>query len=155
LTFKVEDYKAKLSDYNDFKVVIFSYDSDLLGSISESLKALKTVVPPAKGYILFDNAIRKNETPSELNKSYPSFKETKSFIADANLQIFGYIYWDMPTLKRQNDFNNTCIAGRARELKEKYPDKSEILQQFVANQLHESNLLATDLICVTWLLKNG
>lgn len=155
LTFRVDNYKENLLNFKDFKIVIFSYDSDILGSITESLNSLKDIFPPAKGYILFDNANRKSDKLNELNKRYPSFKETKQFFLEANFQIVGYIFWDMNRLKRDNDFNNNCIATRAKELMDKNPDKMHFLQDFVEKQFDESRLLENELTCVTWLLKNG
>lgn len=153
LTFKVDDFKKNIASYSDFNVLIYDYDVDIFGNIPNTLNVLKNVILKDKGCILFDNAILKTEKPSERTKNYDNFKNVKTQIIEAGYDVLSYIFWDMRHIVRTDEFNNMCIARRAEELKEKYPDKQELLSSYVRKKSEKAELFASELNGITWLLR--
>ena len=47
-------------------------------------------------------------------------------LTKAGYDVLSYIFWDMKHIARTDEFNNMCIARRAEELSEKYPDKKDL-----------------------------
>jgi len=155
LTFILDDYKENLSKYSNYDVLFFVYDEVVFGSISDTLKTLKNVIRKDSGYILFDNAFLKDKSKADIMKGYDTYSSIKTQITSSGYDILAYIFWDNKYVSRMNEFNNICIAKRAEELSEKYPDKKELFNSYTKKQIEVSKLLENDLTCITWLLRSN
>jgi hypothetical protein len=151
----VDDFILHLSEYKDFNIVIFEYDSKVFGSIANSLINLKSVLKGNKGYILFDAAVLNDIKKIDTIQEFELYKNVKEQILSTNFTILGYIYWNVQYLSRMNEFNYNCISRRVGELIEKEPDKEALFNTYLEYQKYKSQLMLKDINCITWLLRTN
>ena len=155
LNFIVDDFVINLSNYKDFNVVIFEYNSKLFGSVADSLANIKQTLKGNKGYILLDTEVLNDGTKAATIPGFDIYKNVKAQILAENCTILGYIYWNNQYLMRQHEFNSICIARRVAELTEKEPEKELLFTSFLDYQKNKSQLMEKDLNCITWLLRTN
>jgi cyclopropane fatty-acyl-phospholipid synthase-like methyltransferase len=151
LIFSTKDILEAIPEINNRDIVIYGHDSAILGNVKESLLQLKTCLSE-KGWIILEATC----TPDGKSKieGLPSEKELHQQIADSGLKKIDSIMWDRQELIAVNNRNNELIYLKIEILKNRHPEKTRLFEQYWQDQLKECRLLANDLICSTWLLKN-
>lgn len=134
-----------------FDIVIYGYDSGILGDVYESVLRLRDSITDS-GYLIFEIAFTSDH--KDKIEGIPTENELTEQLVKTNFRIIDKIFWDIDMIKTINKKNNHYIKNRIEELKVKYPAKTEIFERYMKNQIEECNLLENDLICSTWILRN-
>ncbi|MFN5386767.1 MAG: hypothetical protein ACK5CO_08070, partial [Bacteroidota bacterium] len=74
-------------------------------------------------------------------------------IEQEGYRILDRIDWNRETLKQTNRQNTGVIQENVKRLISIYPDKEEIFNEYLQNQIHECEELENDYICTTLLLR--
>ncbi len=145
--FKTEDANKFVETQKDFDVVIFGAVGDVLGSPEETIEKLKKTIKP-DGYIVIDDAYG---IPGS-SYQYPTKNEFLILFDKLDLILIADKVFSSEKMAKINNFQQPLIAKRAAELKEKFPEKSELFDGYVRSQLQECEEIENDLNCVTMLL---
>lgn len=150
LDFIVGDLLEYLNKKEKYSIVIYGYDSSLLGSVYETVLQLRNSIIDS-GYLILEIAF----TQDSKNKieGLPTEKELIEQLDKTDLKIIDKIVWDIEKIKTINDHNNIFINNRIKELKIKDPAKTSIFEKYMNNQIEECKLIENDMTCSTWILK--
>ena len=150
IKFKIGDLKDIISNTQDNDLVIYGYDSGILGSVKASLLQLKKCISE-QGWIILEVAY----TPDAKDQleGLPSERELYRQIEESGLQMMGKILWDQREIRKVNHRNNHLIQSKIKELTAVHPDKAQLFQRYMDNQLEECRQIENDMICSTWLFR--
>jgi cyclopropane fatty-acyl-phospholipid synthase-like methyltransferase len=145
--FKTENILETLNTTTKQDIVIYGHDSDLLGDLDSTLKQLKNCVKE-EGYILLEFMFSEQLTEGMVND-----KEMTNIIEQTGYRILDRIDWNRETLKQTNRQNTGVIQENVKRLISLYPDKEEIFNEYLQNQIDECEELENEYICTTLLLR--
>ncbi|QQS36055.1 MAG: class I SAM-dependent methyltransferase [Ignavibacteriales bacterium] len=151
-TFEQADIKYKSAGLKDFDIVILSAVGHLWGDFYKTLTALKNCTKE-KGIIIIDDAYTIDGNGDE--HLYPSRKNVLKDISDCGLEIITEKIIGDDEIKQTNENNTRLIISRAEQLKKKYPEKSNLFDEYIKRQQTETELFGTRIKCVVWVLKKS
>ena len=76
-----------------------------------------------------------------------------NIIEQTGYRILDRINWNRETLKQTNRQNTGVIQENVKRLISLYPDKEEIFNEYLQNQIDECEELENDYFCTTLLLR--
>lgn len=132
-----------------YDLMIFGYDTDILGSVKESLLSIKNLLKP-NGAIIFETVFRNEDY---YNEEVLSWEMLKKEIDASGLKIKDKVIWDQEIVKKINKENNIKIKQRVDELVKLHPADKEVFYDYLNGQYKESEILDHDLTCITLLLE--
>jgi cyclopropane fatty-acyl-phospholipid synthase-like methyltransferase len=144
--FRTEDIIETLKKTSKQDIVIYGYDSEILGSLDNTLRQLTNCVK-TDGYILLEFMFA-----DQLTEGMVSDKEMKKIIEQTGYRILDRIDWDREILKQTNLQNTVIIKENVKRLISQYPDKKEIFNEYLQNQIDECEELENGYFCTTLLL---
>lgn len=147
--FIVQDINKSVLTEKGYDIVILGAVGDVLGDKLETLKKLKKTIKKG-GYIIIDDAYGKDNNKS----TYPTKKDYIEIIKKADLTLIADKIITYEELVNINSEQQPKIASRAYELIEKYPDKADLFNSYIASQLKECEELERDIDGVTMLLQD-
>lgn len=150
LNFISGDILEYITRKEKYDVVIYGYDSGILGDVLQTISQLQNCLSDP-GYLIFEIAF----TPDDKAKieGMPSESELLDQLEKSNLEIIDKIFWAKDKIKAINRENNICINKRVEELKKTYPEQSQIFERYMSNQIDECKLIEDEMVCSTWIMK--
>lgn len=146
LQFMTEDIIETLKTTTKQDIVIYGYDSEILGDLDNSLKELTNCIKK-DGYILLEFMFANQPTEGIVTDG-----EMKDIIERTGYRILDRIDWNRETLKQTNRQNTEIIKENVKRLISQYPDKKEMFNEYLLNQIDECKELESDCLCTTLLL---
>lgn len=127
-------------------IVIYGYDSAILGDLANSIRQLSNCLKP-DGYILLEYTFAEQWREGRLSEH-----DMLNSIVQTGYRILDRIDWDRELLKETNRQNTAIIKKNVQRLVSQYPEKTVIFEEYLRNQLDECEELENDYICTTVLL---
>jgi cyclopropane fatty-acyl-phospholipid synthase-like methyltransferase len=150
LKFEIADIKKAVEKYNNFDLVIYGHDSDVFGNITQSLFELEKYMSN-QGWIILEAYYSNNSDNNRHN--LPTETEFSYQIKESAFKIVDQIIWDEKKLRDTNQSNTALIREQIVGLIESNPDKKQMLNNYLANQIEECNQLENNVQCLTILLQ--
>ncbi len=150
LEFKADDIRNYIGNNKTYNIVIYGYDSGILGDVYQTISQLQNNISNS-GFLILEIASTLNG--KERIEGLPTEKELVEQLNKSDLKIIDKICWSTDTIRIINHENNKYINQRIEELKEMYPEHILIFDRYMSNQINECNLIENEMICSTWLLK--
>lgn len=147
ISFKTEDIPDTINTTAMQDIVIYGYDSEILGDLKNTLTALSRCVIEG-GYIILEYMV--SHQPEE---GFLTEEEMTKTIEWLGFEIVDSIFWDKDLLKGTNRYNTEIIKGNAERLSQEFPDKIDLFNEYVQNQINECEELENDYICMTLLIR--
>jgi cyclopropane fatty-acyl-phospholipid synthase-like methyltransferase len=147
IIFKTEDIIETLNKTSQQDIVIYGYDSEILGNLDNTLRQLTKCIKK-DGYIILEFMFA-----DQLTEEVITDKEMNEIIVQAGYHILDRIDWNREKLKQTNLLNTEVIEENVKRLITQYPDKKEILNEYLQNQIDECEELENDYFCTTLLLR--
>jgi cyclopropane fatty-acyl-phospholipid synthase-like methyltransferase len=147
ILFKTEDIIETVKKTSQQDIVIYGYDSEILGDLGTTLRQLTNCVK-SDGYIILEFMFADQMTEELIND-----KEMKQIIEQTGYRIIDRIDWNREILKQTNRQNTEVIQENVNRLIFQYSDKKEIFNEYLQNQIDECEELENEYICTTLLLK--
>ena len=151
IEFKADDILKCIDTNVKYDVVIYGYDSGILGDVNETILKLKNSLHDS-GFLVLEIAFTKDS--KNKIEGLPTEKELKKQIDQSGLTVLDRILWDVDKITKINEQNNKFINNRIQELIVKHPEKKQIFKKYMDNQIEECKLIEYEMICSTWILKN-
>jgi len=150
LQFETADIKKFVNNHNNFDLVIYAHDSDIYGDITQSLVELERYMSN-QGWLIFEAIYSTNSenNPDDLPNEIEFAKQIKA----SDFEIVDQIIWDNKKLRDINQSNTTSIRKQIKGLIESNPDKKQMFNTYLENQIKECDQLENDAQCLTMLLK--
>ena len=158
--FIIGDVGEAANTERDYDVVVFGAAGVVLGNPAEMLRKLKAIIKPG-GYILIDEGYlpEKMKQSDVRSNSYELLTEKQWAILfkEAGLELVDTDFGENNNTAASGDSDKgmAFINTRANELIEKYPDKKNIIEEYVRNQQAEYDDLENTIVCITWLLRKA
>ncbi len=150
LQFMLEDIVESVEKYHDKDLVVFGYDTEVLGDIGESLVKIQPCLKPG-GFVLLETVFAVDE---ELQSEGVVSRELLiQEIEQTGAVIIDSCEWTQEDMRQLNSENTAKIRKRTEELIEKYPDHQELFEEYIENQEAESAMLEEEMRGITLLLK--
>jgi 2-polyprenyl-3-methyl-5-hydroxy-6-metoxy-1,4-benzoquinol methylase len=155
-TFKVEDIHSALTSNKNYDVVILASAESLLGKIEHAVIALRNCIRK-NGYIIFDGSYLLDNSTID-NPEYAVIKnydETVKALTSQGDKIVQEVFVPAEETKRINDEYTELIRKRSEELSIKYPDKKDMLFNYVKKQEDECKIIENELAGCIWCIKKN
>lgn len=150
LEFETADIKTTIEKHNNFDLVIYGHDSDIFGDLTQSLFELEKYMSNQSWIIL--EAIY--STNSENNPDdLPNKIEFTQQIKKSDFEIVDQIIWDDKKLREINQSNTVSIREQIVGLIKSNPDKKQVFNTYLENQIEECYQLENNTKCLTMLLE--
>lgn len=150
LRFEVAAITQAVRQGPEIDLILFGFDADVLGTLEESLKVLRSRLASA-GHIVLDTAWTRGES-SKPNVAM-SETSTKSAVRAAGFDVIDEEILDSEWVRAQNHDNTEAIRRRARELGRRYPEKQPWFDDYVRRQEEECRQLEEEFACCILLLR--
>lgn len=147
ITFKTENIIETLKTTTKQDVVIYGYDSEILGDLYNTLEQLKNCIRK-DGYIILEFMFA-----VQVSQDMLTAKEMADIIEQTGFKIIDRIDWDRERLKQTNKHNTEVIKENVKRLNFCFPDKKELFNEYLQNQMDECEELESKYICTTLLLR--
>jgi SAM-dependent methyltransferase len=131
-------------------VVIYGYDSCILGDVYETIQHLENCIQDS-GYLILEIAFTPDS--KDIIEGLPNKKELDEQLEKCCLKVLDKIFWEIDNVIMINKKNNIFINKRVQELVVKYPTKKHLFEHYRDNQIEECRLIEHEMICSTWILK--
>jgi ubiquinone/menaquinone biosynthesis C-methylase UbiE len=145
--FRIEDIIETLKTPALQDIVIYGYDSEVLGDLNNTLRQLACCIT-TNGYIILEFMFTDQPADGMLTD-----KEMTNTINQAGYRILDRIDWDREVLKQINKQNTDIIKMNVEDLILQYPDKKAIFHEYLQNQINECVESENRYICTTLLLR--
>lgn len=146
VVFKTQDIVEVVNSISKQDIVIYGYDSEVLGDLKSTLEILTNCIKD-DGFIILEFMVSKT-----ISKNGITEIKMIDIIHKSNYQILDRIEWDIEKLKRTNEKNTAIITENVNKLKSKFPDKVDIFKEYLQNQLNECFEIENEHSCLTLLL---
>lgn len=147
IRFETEDILETIKKTSQKDIVIYGYDSEILGDLGTTLRQLTKCVKP-DGYIILEFMYADRMTEALIDD-----KEMQQVIAQTGYHMVDRIDWNRETLIQANRHNTAIIQENVNRLVAQYPDKQEIFEEYFQNQIDECEELENESSCTTLLLR--
>jgi len=152
--FIVGDINEVVKNETNYDLVILGGVGDVLGSPAETLEKLKKTVKTG-GYILIDECyLSEDGTQEQLQYTgheYLTEKQWETLFEEAGFELVKTV--PASDLDIDSNSETAVITQRANELIAKYPEKSELFEDYIRSQESESYDLDNSIVAVVWVLK--
>ena len=150
LQFIAGDMRAAIATASPVDLVIYGYDSEVLGDVQESVEALKPCLAPG-GHVLIEVAWSKSEErPIE---GLPGEATLREQLAATDFELIAESVWAVEDLQAFNRQALVWQRKRAAELQKQYPEKKALFQGYIEEQIDACREVEEDMLCATWLLR--
>ncbi|NLL06942.1 MAG: class I SAM-dependent methyltransferase [Clostridiaceae bacterium] len=146
--FTVGDINEAVKVEKGYDIVILGAVGDVLGNPKDTILKLKSTVKN-QGYIIIDDAYGNDESDDK----YPTREKWLEIFRNTGVKLIDEMLIEDNELESINDEQQSFIAKRANELKEKYPDKASLFDSYIRSQLAECDELKNEIAGVTMLLQ--
>lgn len=152
IKFVVGDIREMISNRQKQDIVIYGYDSGVLGDVKEALLQLGKCLSTS-GWIILEVAYTPDD--QEQIEDLPSERDVNRLIESSGFHKVDKIIWDRREIKRVNQSNNQKIQHQIAALIKAHPDKARLFRQYMDHQLEECAAMENNMICSTWLLQKS
>ncbi len=132
IEFLVLDIRDAVREYNDYDLVLYGNDTNVLGDEETTIKSVLNCCKKG-GFLLYHTSGDTCASKFNLIDSLVISQERKREI---------------------NNYNNICIKNRCYELVEKFPQKKEMFVKYIEQQENESEELINNMNWCYYLIKN-
>jgi len=146
IVFKTNDIVEIVKTIPKQDIVIYGYDSEVLGDLKHTVSELSKCMKD-DGYIILE--FMYTNLP---NEGMVTESEMINILKQTDCRILDRIDWNKETLIQTNRKNTEIIQENVKNLISKYPEKQEMFNEYVQNQMIECNEIENDYTCTTLLL---
>jgi cyclopropane fatty-acyl-phospholipid synthase-like methyltransferase len=149
VVFKTEDIVESLKTITQQDIVIYGYDSEILGDLKGTLRQLTKCIK-RDGCIILEFIFTEQPNDEMLTDN-----EMMNIIGQSGYCILDRIDWNRETLKKVNRQNLDIIQENVKQLISQYADKEKLFNEYMQNQIEECEELENDYFCTTLLLRHS
>ena len=146
--FIIADINESVKIEKGYDVVILGAVGDVLGNQEETLLKLSATIKE-EGHILIDDGYAKSTSEGP----YLSKEKWLEIIGRSGFELVEDLLVNEIDFSGVLEDQEASIKIRTSELKDKYPDKVHLFEQYMESQIAECDELENDIIGVTILLK--
>ena len=150
LEFVSQDLLEFIDRSEKFDIVLYGYDSGILGDVFATIECLQKCVSDS-GYLILEIAFTSDKKAKI--EGLPTETELFEQLNKSGLETIDKIFWEKDKIKTINNKNNILINKRIEELKKFNPGQTQIFERYMSNQINECKLIENEMICSTWILK--
>lgn len=151
--FRKEDIRSRLGKNGRYEAVLLLSIGPISGDHRKTVGDLRTLVRPG-GYIVIEDGFFADGVAGLPGcKGYADRKETRRRLTSHGDRLVTEVLCPAEETRLVNERNNALIQKRASLLRVRHPDLAEAIDEYVAGQQRETEILGADLICAVWVLQ--
>ncbi|MBL7994067.1 methyltransferase domain-containing protein [bacterium] len=150
--FEVNDIRIKTRELFNFDIVILGAIGPVFGNYFSTLSILSKVLKQ-NGLIIIDDGHIENGSDfihPLMQKKEVILKQ----ISDAGMDLIDEVIIKNDEIKDLDDYILENLKKRCNELKEKYPEKISLFENYIKKQEEENDILETKVVCSTMVIRN-
>jgi len=148
LQFKTEDLVQTIRTIKNQDIVIYGYDSEILGDLKSTLNQLTSCIKD-DAYVILEFMFSNSSVEAT---NILTEQEMINTINKSDCRLIDRVNWDMRKLKEVNHRNNSLIEQNVKTLISRHPDKTVLFENYFQNQLDECDEIESYFTCTTLLL---
>jgi cyclopropane fatty-acyl-phospholipid synthase-like methyltransferase len=155
-SFEVESIQTAVETKKNFDVVILASAETLLGNIDQAVESLRKCIMQG-GYYIYDGAYLKDKS-SLTNpdcKVMRPYDETIHLLTSQGDKLIAEIEIPIMETNEINKRYTSLIKKRTEELLVKYPEKKELLINYVKKQEDECEIIEKEIVGCVWCLQKN
>lgn len=153
--FEQGDIRHLLGQDEQYDVALLLSVGPVLGDYAQTIAGLRRLVR-AGGYIVIeDGFLADGVAPLPSAEGYAGHSETLGQLAACRDVVVQEIICPTEQARAVNRRNTDLIRQRASLLRASYPAFEQLIDEYVARQERETQILGTDVLCAIWVLRRA
>ena len=136
-----------------YDVVLLLSVGPVSGDHEKTITHLRRLVRPGGYFVIEDGFLADSVVHLPGCEGYACRSETLRRLTSCGDVLVQEIVCSAEETRAMNETNTSLIRRRARLLRAKHPDLADLIDNYVATQERETQILGTDLICAVWILR--
>jgi len=151
--FRKGDIRRLLGKKGQYDAVLLLSVGPVSGDYEQTVAGLRTLVRKGGHIVIEDGFLADGIAQLPGSDSYASHAETLRRLTASGDQLVWQAQSSAEEARSLNESNTDLIRRRAHLVKASRPDLTELIDEYVARQERETQLLGTDVICAVWVLR--
>lgn len=150
-SFRQGDAHDLIDEYNEMDVAILGAVGPVFGNLQDNLIRIKAALN-SPGYVVLDDGFLEDDSPSNYNRAVRRSEFFRQ-IRDAGFTVAEEVIFHRDKLVDTDEKMFQQLKTRIEELIRKEPSQKMLFQEYLRSQEYEFQVLATEIVTGTWLLK--
>lgn len=151
--FREGDIRSLLGQIAQYDAVLLLSVGPVSGDHQKTVADLRRLVRPRGCIVIEDGFLAGGVAHLPGCEAYAGHSETLRRLTAYGDVLVREIVCSAEETRSMNEKNTALIWQRAHRLKVSHPDLADAIDQYVAGQERETEILGTDLICAVWVLR--
>lgn len=151
--FRKGDIRELLGKEGQYDAVLLLSVGPVSGDYEQTISGIRTLVRKG-GHIVIEDVFLADGAAQLLGvDGYADHAETLRRLTASGDQLVREVRSSAEETRSVNDRNTDLIRRRAHLVRASCPDLTDLLDEYVARQERETQLLGTDVVCAIWVLR--
>ena len=151
--FEQGDIRHLLGQERQCDVALLLSVGPVLGTYAQTIAGLRSLVRPGGYIVIEDGFLADGVAHPPLADGYAGHSETLGQLTACRDVLVQEIVCPAEQARAVNRRNTDLIRRRASLLKASHPAVEELLDEYVARQERETQILGADVVCAIWVLR--
>jgi len=151
--FRKGDIRRQLGKKGRYDAVLLLSVGPVSGDYEQTLAGIRTLVRKGGYIVIEDGFLADGIAHLPGATGYEARSETLRRLTAWGDQLVRQVESSAEETRFLNERNTNLIRRRAHLVKASRPDLTELIDEYVARQERETQLLGTDVICAVWVLR--
>ncbi|MDH3457649.1 MAG: class I SAM-dependent methyltransferase [Gemmatimonadota bacterium] len=151
--FRQDDIREILGQEGQYDAVLLLSVGPVSGDHRQTIAGLRTLVRQGGYIVIEDGFLADGIAALPGADGYAGRSETLRRLTAFGDELVRQVVCSADETRSLNERNTDLIRQRARLVKARHTDLTELIDEYVARQERETQLLGTDLICAIWVLR--
>ena len=153
--FEQGDIRNLLGQEGQYDVALLLSVGPVLGNYAQTIAGLRSLVR-AGGYIVIeDGFVADGVAHPPLAEGYAGHSETLGQLTACRDVVVQEVICPTEQARSVNRRNTDLIRQRARLVRASHPAFEQLIDEYVARQERETQMLGTDVLCAIWVLRRA
>lgn len=153
--FEQGDIRHLLRQAGQYNVALLLSVGPVLGDYEQTVAGLRGLVRAGGYMVIEDGFLADGVAPLPLAEGYAGHSETLRRLTACGDVVAQEIICPMEQSRSVNQRNTDLIRQRASLVRASHPAFKQLIDEYVARQERETQILGTDVLCAIWVLRRA
>jgi len=153
--FEQGDIRNLLGQEEQYDIVLLLSVGPVLGDYEQTIAGLRTLVRSGGYIVIEDGFLADGVAQRPLAGGYAGHSETLRRLTTCGDVVALEVICPMEQARSVNRRNTDLIRKRASVVRASHPGYEQLIDEYVARQEREIQILATNVICAIWVLRRA
>ena len=153
--FEQGDIRKLLEKEGQYDVALLLSVGPVLGDYEQTIAGLRRLVRPGGYIVIEDGFLADGVTHLPLAEGYSGHSETLRQLTACRDVVVQEVICPTEQARSVNQRNTDLIRQRASLVRASHSDFEQLIDEYVARQVRETQILGTDVLCAIWVLRRA